>query len=44
MGYYLQAKKMFNNLDFIAELKFKPTKKGGRKSYVANGYKPHIKF
>lgn len=31
-------------MDFIAELKFKTTEEGGRKTPTQNGYRPHIKF
>ncbi|GAA3513985.1 hypothetical protein GCM10022393_29780 [Aquimarina addita] len=30
--------------DFIAELRFQATEKGGRKEYVTSGYRPHIEF
>jgi len=33
-----------NTSDFIAELKFQTTEKGGRKSHVQSGYRPHIEF
>jgi len=35
---------MFNESDFIAELKFLTPEQGGRKSYVISGYRPHIEF
>lgn len=31
-------------MDFTAKLYFKTTAEGGRKSFVMNGYRPHIKF
>jgi hypothetical protein len=30
--------------DFIAELKYFPTEKGGRKGFAASGYRPHVRF
>lgn len=30
--------------DFIAELQFLTTEQGGRKTYAASGYRPHIEF
>ncbi|WP_299325439.1 elongation factor Tu [uncultured Maribacter sp.] len=31
-------------IDFIAELEFLTTEKGGRKGYAKSGYRPHIEF
>lgn len=31
-------------MDFIAELLFKTTEEGGRKTPAQSGYRPHIKF
>jgi len=33
-----------NGTDFIAELDFLTTEKGGRKEYAKSGYRPHIEF
>jgi hypothetical protein len=30
--------------DFIADLKYLPTDKGGRKGFAASGYRPHVRF
>jgi len=30
--------------DFIAELKYRTTEEGGRRSFAASGYRPHIEF
>src|SRR5688500_6838273 len=30
--------------DFIADLKYFPTDKGGRKGFAASGYRPHVRF
>jgi hypothetical protein len=30
--------------DFIADLEYLPTEKGGRKEYAASGYRPHVRF
>ena len=32
------------NPDFIAKLKYRTTEQGGRMSYAASGYRPHVKF
>lgn len=35
---------MNNKFDFIAELKYRTTKEGGRKTPANSGYRPHLEF
>jgi len=35
---------MNNKFDFIAELKYRTAKEGGRKTPASSGYRPHLEF
>lgn len=35
---------MIDNADFIAELKYRTAKEGGRKTPASSGYRPHLEF
>ncbi|MFK7749987.1 MAG: elongation factor Tu [Kordia sp.] len=41
---YLKAENIFKKTDFIAELEFLTTEKGGRSSPAHSGYRPHVEF
>ena len=41
LGYYEQE---LNTVDFVAELKYRTTEQGGRKTSAHSGYRPQVKF